>query len=379
MQWQWRCSRASRTSPSSAAGRSAWRPRGAPPSAGCASWCSTPASPARGTSPPACSRPIAELSPARRRCSSSACAPRPATPPSAPSWRRRPGIDPGLRAEGTLVVARDRDDAEALDRLPRSARGTACTRSGSCRAPRAAPSPRWRRPCGSRSTSRGDHSVDPRRLVAALRRRGARAGGVVRARARVRRDRATCARPASELEDGRVVEAGAVVLAAGAAAGGLGPALPVRPVKGQVLRLRDPQRPRPGRAHDPHARRLPRPARRRPLRARRDDGGARLGHRADRRRRVRAAARHRARSCPACSSSSSRRCSPACGPRRPTTCPRSARARSTGVLVGDGPPPQRHPARRPHRRPGRRRAVRRARCPDGRAAIDPARFAQVPA
>ena len=27
------------------------------------------------------------------------------------------GVEPGLRSEGTLVVARDRDDAEALDRL----------------------------------------------------------------------------------------------------------------------------------------------------------------------------------------------------------------------------------------------------------------------
>ena len=83
-------------------------------------------------------------------------------------------------------------------------------------------------------------------------------------------------------------------------------ACPVRPVKGQVLRLRDPRRPRPRRAHDPRRARLPRPARRRPLRARRDDGGARLGHDADRRRRLRAAARPVASSCPASSSSRSR-------------------------------------------------------------------------
>ncbi|MET0771098.1 MAG: FAD-dependent oxidoreductase, partial [Solirubrobacteraceae bacterium] len=86
---------------------------------------------------------------------------------------------------------------------------------------------------------RGDHSVDPRRLVAALRAAVAATGGEVRAPVHVARVRAGSV----ELGDGTVLEAGTVVLAAGAAAGGLGPALPVRPVKGQVLRLRDPNGP----------------------------------------------------------------------------------------------------------------------------------------
>ena len=56
--------------------------------------------------------------------------------------------------------------------------------------------------------------------------------------------RAVALRPgAVELADGGVVEAGAVLLAAGAYAGALSRAVPVRPVKGQVLRLRDPQGP----------------------------------------------------------------------------------------------------------------------------------------
>jgi glycine oxidase len=74
--------------------------------------------------------------------------------------------------------------------------------------------------------------------VAALAEAVRRAGGDVRAGVRV-----TAARPgAVELADGSVVEAGTVLLAAGAHTGGLG-AVPVRPVKGQVLRLRDPQGP----------------------------------------------------------------------------------------------------------------------------------------
>jgi glycine oxidase len=76
-----------------------------------------------------------------------------------------------------------------------------------------------------------------------------RAGGLVRARARVvgltlDGERVTGVR----LEDGSTLAAGAVLVAAGAYAGRLdglppGAAVPVRPVKGQVLRLRDPRGP----------------------------------------------------------------------------------------------------------------------------------------
>jgi len=70
-----------------------------------------------------------------------------------------------------------------------------------------------------------------------------RAGGSVRGGARVDAlvsdgGRVTGVR----LADGSTVEAGAVVVAAGAYAGRFG-AVPVRPVKGQVLRLRDPAGP----------------------------------------------------------------------------------------------------------------------------------------
>jgi len=149
------------------------------------------------------------------------------------------GIDPGLRSEGTLVVARDRDDAEALTHL------AALHARHDLHAERLLPTAARRAEPALAPTVRlalelrGDHSVDPRRLVAALRAAVTAAGGEVRAPVRVARVRAG----AAELEDGTVLEAGTVVLAAGAAAGGLGPVLPVRPVKGQVLRLRDPRGP----------------------------------------------------------------------------------------------------------------------------------------
>ena len=157
------------------------------------------------------------------------------------------GHDPQLHRTGTLVVARDRDDAEELDRLLAFRRriGLDVERLLPSRARRAEPAlaPTVRLAL----EIAGDHSVDPRRLVAALRAALRAAGGELRAPARV----AAVCRDGErvtgvELADGRVVHARAVLLAPGAQAarlGGLpaGVAVPVRPVKGQVVRLRDPR------------------------------------------------------------------------------------------------------------------------------------------
>lgn len=87
----------------------------------------------------------------------------------------------------------------------------------------------------------GDHQVDPRMLHAALLAAGRRRGvDLVTAEAEVATDgdRATGVR----LTDGSVLSAGHVVLAAGSWSGRVDgiPATPVRPVKGQTLRLRLP-------------------------------------------------------------------------------------------------------------------------------------------
>jgi glycine oxidase len=145
------------------------------------------------------------------------------------------GIDPELRTAGTLVLARDRDEAEALDREARfrESRGLAVTRLR--------PSEARRREPALAPTLRAaldvpdDHSVDPRRVVAALR---AVLGDAVRDGARVRR----VAPGAVGLAGGEEVRAGEVVVAAGAWSGALA-GVPVRPLKGQVLRLRDPAGP----------------------------------------------------------------------------------------------------------------------------------------
>jgi glycine oxidase len=152
--------------------------------------------------------------------------------------------DPGYRATGTLVVARDRDEAEALDRL------AAFRRDLGLQVERLRPSQARRLEPALAPTIRlaldieGDHSVDPRKLVAALRRvfdgeqRRARVTGLIVAGERV---------TGVTLEDGTLLSAGAVVVAAGVHVARLElpehARVPVRPVKGQVLRLRDPNGP----------------------------------------------------------------------------------------------------------------------------------------
>src|SRR5688572_7255399 len=153
------------------------------------------------------------------------------------------GHDPGLRRSGTLVVARDADEAEALDRLIafRESLGLDVERLRPSQARRVEPAlaPTVRLALDVA----GDHSIDPRRLVAALRE------AVELRHARVAALRTDGGRVSGvELEDGSTVEAAAVVVAAGVHAGSLRglpeeARVPVRPVKGQVLRLRDPRGP----------------------------------------------------------------------------------------------------------------------------------------
>ena len=152
--------------------------------------------------------------------------------------------DPGHRPTGTLLVARDRDEAEALDRA------LAFRRELGLEVERLRPSQARRAEPALAPTVRlaldapGDHSVDPRRLVAALTTAFERAGGTIR-RARVvgvetdSGGRVTGLR----LESGEVVRAAQVVIATGTGSVDAPDRIPVRPVKGQVVRLRDPRGP----------------------------------------------------------------------------------------------------------------------------------------
>ncbi|MET8504664.1 glycine oxidase ThiO [Streptomyces sp. NPDC004787] len=155
------------------------------------------------------------------------------------------GHEVGYRACGTLAVALDADDRAHLREL--HALQTRCGLASEwlsgrdCRRlePLLAPGVRG----GLRVD--GDHQVDPRRLADALVTACERAGVALRRtraeRLTVHRDRAAGA----VLADGTRIAADQVVLAAGSLSGRLDgvPAEvlpPVRPVKGQVLRLRVP-------------------------------------------------------------------------------------------------------------------------------------------
>ena len=149
--------------------------------------------------------------------------------------------DVGLREHGTLAVARDRDEADALERMLAFRRGLGLA------VERLRPSQARRLEPALAPTVRlaldvpGDTSVDPRLLVAALRAVCQRAGVALHTgeATAVLRDGDRAAGLA--LAGGRELPAEQVLLATGARA--LSDEVPVRPVRGQVLRLRDPRGP----------------------------------------------------------------------------------------------------------------------------------------
>jgi len=153
---------------------------------------------------------------------------------------RAAGMDVGLRTAGTLVVGFDDDDMRALDALHAFQRelGLDVARLTGREARRREPSltPRVR---GGLHVV-GDHSVDPRVLHRALL-AAAAAAGVRLVNVRIESLRTDDGRATGlRLDDGAEVGGDVVVLALGAASGSLpgAPPLPVRPVKGQILRLR---------------------------------------------------------------------------------------------------------------------------------------------
>jgi glycine oxidase len=161
------------------------------------------------------------------------------------------GVSVGLMDTGTLLVARDDDDARELERQLafRQSLGLAVERLRASEArehePALAPTVRLALEAPE------DHSVDPRRVVSALRTACESAGVELREHtpvARVELDGQGTRVTGVTLRDGEHLAAGQVVLAAGPWSEqieGLPAAarVPVRPVKGQILRLRDPAGP----------------------------------------------------------------------------------------------------------------------------------------
>ena len=173
-----------------------------------------------------------------------------AYPEFADALREASGLDPGYLQCGTLIAARDRDEAEALERelAIRTRFGLGVRQLRPTEARRLEP--------GLAPTLRGalevadDHAIDPRTLTAALLAAIRRAGAEVRTGTEVS---ALELGPgdgvrAVRCSDGQRLAAETVVVAAGvwsSALPGLPPAarIPLRPVKGQIMRLRDPAGP----------------------------------------------------------------------------------------------------------------------------------------
>jgi glycine oxidase len=156
------------------------------------------------------------------------------------------GLEVGLRREGTLAIAYDPDDLAALTRLTAFRRSAGLDAeeldSRACRRLEPFLTP----DVHGGVVFAGDWSVDNRRYAAALR------AAMAAAKVRTIRGRVTQARVAggrvrgAGLADGTAIDSAVVVVAAGCWSGAVdglpGPLrTAVRPVKGQLLRLRHPE------------------------------------------------------------------------------------------------------------------------------------------
>ncbi len=159
------------------------------------------------------------------------------------------GASVGLMRTGTLLAARDDDDARELERQLDFRRslglGVRRMRPSAARELEPALAPTVRLALEAPD----DHSVDPRLVLAALRQTCNLVGVELREHSPVARLELDGGRVAGvTLEHGERVAAAEVVLAAGPWSEGIdglpaGASVPVRPVRGQILRLRDPAGP----------------------------------------------------------------------------------------------------------------------------------------
>jgi glycine oxidase len=159
------------------------------------------------------------------------------------------GTEIALRPTGTLLLARDADEEAELERQLEFRRSLGLDvkrlRPSAARELEPALAPTLR----AALEAPGDHSLDPRPVLRALREVCGAAGVRIRERSPLAGlEHDGCRLEAVVLADGERLSSGAVVLATGPWSGRLpglpdGAGVPVRPVKGQVLRLRDPAGP----------------------------------------------------------------------------------------------------------------------------------------
>ena len=291
-------------------------------------------------------------------------------------------MDPGYLRCGTLLAARDGDEAEALARelALRQSLGLAVHRLRSSEARRLEPAlaPTLRLALEIPD----DHAIDPRKLTAALARAVTAAGGDLRLGAPVRgvataHDRVTGVR----LADGSEIPAENVVVAAGPWSSSLdgipdGARIPIHPIKGQILRLHDPAGPglltRVLRMTGGYL--VPRGDGRYVLGATMEERG--FDTTRDRRRRVRAAAK-RVRAAAVGDRAGDRRAVGGAAPGHARQRAGDRPGRDPRAALGGRSLPPRDPAHADHRGARRRRAHGRAAdaIPDE---FSPARFAGVP-
>ncbi len=193
--------------------------------------------------------PISEADPSEQPQLALGVAASRAYPPFVTELAAASPLDPGYLTCGTIIAARDRDEAEAITRalelrvsLGLSARRL---RASEARALEPALAPTLRLALEFPD----DHVIDPRALIAALADAARRAGAEIRERTPVAEvmcgpDRVRGVR----LLDGGSVAAEQVVVAAGVWSGDLSglpddARMPLHPVKGQILRLHDPAGP----------------------------------------------------------------------------------------------------------------------------------------
>ena len=149
---------------------------------------------------------------------------------------------------GTLLGARDADEAEALERelALRTKLGLLARRlrASEARALEPALAPTFRLALEIPD----DHAIDPRSLTAALAKAVENAGGELRERTSATAVSISDGRVLGVVADGELLLADHVVIAAGCWSGALGgipdhARVPIHPVKGQILELRDPTGP----------------------------------------------------------------------------------------------------------------------------------------
>jgi glycine oxidase len=193
--------------------------------------------------------PISEARPKERSLLALSLASAQAYPRFVAELREASGLDPGYLGCGTLAVARDRDEAEALERelVMREGLGLAASRLRPSEArrlePALAPTVRFA------IDVPGDHVIDPHALVAALGSALIAAGGSVRSASEVTEVVVHDGRVGGvRLASGEQIAAEQVVIAAGVWSDSIAglpdhARVPLRAVKGQTLRMHDPSGP----------------------------------------------------------------------------------------------------------------------------------------